>query len=382
MIDRFILAQMMPLLHATICVYDGDGKVLHAFEDITDKKLIEPEDFQKIEWKPGLPYIHVEENGVAFCVMPSGTEGELVGLGKLRIYDFADETAYQYPYCEKNEFGAVIAILWKLASGKEVGAGALWAENVKIGFSLKQQVAREFFTFQEEGRNHKPYEQELQELDSIQRGDVPALQRCVDKVYSGTDSVLANDVIRQYKNLAISKLTLASRSAIKGGLNPERALTMADTFIQHIEENLSEPVKIEKAARAAEFEFATAVYNLNKPKYSNPLIDQVRDYVFCHIHEMIRVKDIAEEVGVTPNYLSEQFGQCMGITLKQYIIDEKLTSSKQLLNYSDYSIQEISSFFAFSSQSRFSDYFQRKYGITPARYRKKFRNGRIGADGE
>lgn len=149
MIDRFILAQMMPLLHATICVYDGDGKVLHAFEDITDKKLIEPEDFQKIEWKPGLPYIHVEENGVAFCVMPSGTEGELVGLGKLRIYDFADETAYQYPYCEKNEFGAVIAILWKLASGKEVGAGALWAENVKIGFSLKQQVAREFFTFQE-----------------------------------------------------------------------------------------------------------------------------------------------------------------------------------------------------------------------------------------
>ena len=373
MIDKFILAQMLPLLHATICIYDGNGKVLQAFEDISEKKLIEPEDFQKIKWKPSIPYIHVEENGIAFCVMESGKKGEFIGLGKLRIYDFADEAAYQYPYCEKNEFGAVIAVLWKLVSGNEVGAGTIWAENVEIGFSLKQQVVKELFDFQEEGRNHKPYEQELQELDSIRRGDVPELQRCVDKVYSGTDGILANDVIRQYKNLAISKLTLASRSAIKGGLNPELALTMADTFIQHIEENLSEPVKIEKAVREAECEFAAAVYNLNKPEYSNPLIDQVRDYVFCHIHETIRVKEIAEEVGVTPNYLSEQFGQCMGVTLKQYIIDEKLASSKQLLKYSDFSLQEISSSFAFSSQSRFSDYFQRKYGVTPAKYRKSFR---------
>jgi len=377
MVDKFILTQMLPLLHAAICIYDENGKVLHAFEDIAEKKLIEPEDFQRIEWKTSLPYIHVEENGVAFCVMQSGTEGELIGLGKLRIYDFADEAAYQYPYCEKNEFGAVIAILWKLVSGNEAGIGTIWAENVEIGFSLRQQVTKDLFAFQEEGRYHKPYEQELQELDSIQRGDVAALKQCIDKVYSGTDGVLANDMVRQYKNLAISKLTLASRSAIKGGLNPELAFTMADTFIQHIEENLSEPVKIEKAAREAEFEFAKAVYNLNKPEYSNPLVDRVRDYVFCHIHEMIRVKDIAEEEGVTPNYLSEQFSQCMGVALKQYIIDEKLASSKRLLEYSDFSLQEISSFFAFSSQSRFSDYFQRRYGITPAKYRKRFHNGEM-----
>lgn len=373
MVDKFILAQMLPLLHAAVCIYDEDGKVLHAFEDVTEKKLIEPEDFQKIEWKPSLPYIHVEENGIAFCVMQSGTEGELIGIGKLRLYDFADEAAYQYPYCGKDEFGAVIAILWKLVSGKEVGVGTLWAENVDIGFSLKQQMAKELFTLQEEGRYHKPYEQEQQELDSIQRGDAAALQRCIDKVYSGTAGVLANDMIRQYKNLAISKIVLASRSAIRGGLSPELALTMSDTFIRNMEEHLSEPAKIEKAAREAEFEFTAAVYNLNKPEYSNPLIDQVRDYVFRHIHESIRVKEIAEEVGVTPNYLSEQFSQCMGVTLRQYIIDEKIASSRQLLKYSDFSLQEISSFFAFSSQSRFSVYFQRKYGVTPAKFRKSFR---------
>ncbi len=64
----------------------------------------------------------------------------------------------------------------------------------------------------------------------------------------------------------------------------------------------------------------------------------------------------------------------MGMTLKQYIIEEKIINSEQLLKYTDYTLQEISSYCAFSSQSRFSVYFQRKNGITPARYRKRYRN--------
>ena len=57
-------------------------------------------------------------------------------------------------------------------------------------------------------------------------------------------------------------------------------------------------------------------------------------------------------------------------------IDEKIKSSEYMLKYTDYSLQEISSFCAFSSQSRFSAYFQRKNGITPAKYRKKYQKGR------
>lgn len=384
--DTFIMKQMLPLLHAPICIYSETGEVLQPMEEIEEKKLLEPEDFVKIEWKyPALghtiidkkkqypfPYIHVEENGVAYCVMRSETEGELIGLGKLRIYDFGDEEASHYPYCGKAEFGAVISILWKLVSGMEVGAGTLWAENISTGLSLKEQVTKDIFVFQEEGRQHNPYAQELRELDSIRRGDIAALQRCFDETYSGRAGILANDRVRQYKNIAICTIANATRAAIEGGLNPELAFSMSDTFIRSIEENLTEPIKIEQAVREAELDFAEQVHSLKTPKIDNPLIDQVRDYVFCHIHEPIRVRDVAEAVGVTPNYLSEQFSQCMGVSLKQYIIDEKIISSEQLLKYTDYSLQEISSFCAFSSQSRFSMYFQRKNGITPAKYRKHY----------
>ena len=211
-------------------------------------------------------------------------------------------------------------------------------------------------------------------MDSIRRGDIDALKRSMDEVYSGGTGILANDTVRQYKNVAICTISNAARSAIAGGVNAELAFSMSDAFIRNMEENLSDPIKIEQAAREAEYEFANMVHDLYKNQNASPLITQVRDYVSCHIHEPVRVRDIAEHIGVTPNYLSEQFSELMGTTLKQYIIEEKIISSEQLLKYTDYSLQEISSYCAFSSQSRFSEYFQRKNGITPARYRKQYQN--------
>ena len=195
--------------------------------------------------------------------------------------------------------------------------------------------------------HHNPYAQELRELDSIRRGDIAALKKSINETYSGNIGILASDPVRQYKNLAICVITNATRCAIEGGLNPEMAFSMSDSFIRNIEDNMTEPVKIEKATRDAEFEFANAVHDLKGQGNDNPLVMQVRDYVFCHIHDAIRVREIAEFIGVTPNYLSEQFSQAMGMTLKQYIINEKISSSENLLKYTDYSLQEISTFCAF-----------------------------------
>ena len=182
--------------------------------------------------------------------------------------------------------------------------------------------------------------------------------------------------MRSLKNIAIGVITCASRCAIEGGINAEAAFSMADGYIRYLEEELDDPIKIEHLVREAEYNFTRDVRNLNNNDINNPLIHQVKDYIFAHIHEPLMVRDIAKYIGVSPNYLSEQFSQFEGVTLKQYIIDEKIKSSEYLLKYTDYSLQEISSYCAFSSQIRFSVYFQRKNGITPARYRKKHQNGR------
>ncbi|MCD7826548.1 MAG: AraC family transcriptional regulator [Clostridiaceae bacterium] len=371
MLDLFSLTQLIKLLHAPICIYHENGELFQALEDVEGKILIEQDAFKQ-EIPKDYPYVQVEKDGAAYCLMWAEEMGKWIALGKLRIYYSSyTEQLKQYPYCDKDEFAAIISLIWKNVSGREIGASSLWFQNLQSEERTQEMVSRGIFEVQEEGRTHNPYSQELRELDSIRRGDMKALQDSMDEVYSGKAGILAKDEIRQQKNLAICTITLASRSAIQGGLNPELSFSMSDSFIWNIEENLSDPVQIARAARDAEMEYTSLVHDLQRMN-TNPLINQIRDYVFCHMHEPIRVKDIADDIGVTPNYLSEQFSKNTGMTLKQYIINEKISSSERMLKYTEYSLQEISTICAFSSQSRFCVYFQRKNGITPAKYRKLY----------
>lgn len=127
MMNIFIATQMIKVLHAPICIYSAEGDVIQCLEENNGKKLIEKEDFS-IEISKTIPCIYVKENGVAFCLMWVKEEGYFLGLGKIRIYDFGDEEASQYPYCQKDEFATIVSILWNVISGKEVGVGELWAK--------------------------------------------------------------------------------------------------------------------------------------------------------------------------------------------------------------------------------------------------------------
>lgn len=48
------------------------------------------------------------------------------------------------------------------------------------------------------------------------------------------------------------------------------ALSVSDAMIRNMEETLTDPLKIEKAAREAEFEFARMVHELREKKDGNP----------------------------------------------------------------------------------------------------------------
>lgn len=371
MLDLFSVKQMISLLHAPIALYGEDGGAIQVLEAVEEEVLVEKE---KV---PGssrnFPVLKLEENGLAYALLWNEEERYYLGLGKLRIYDFGEEEVKRYPFCPLGELTAVIVILWKMITGQEIRKQEILAGNITEKTSLQEQLTRDIFNRQEEGVRHRPYSQEVREQECISKGDVEGLRECFEEVYSGQEGILASDMVRQYKNVAISVISVSARSAIAGGLHPELAFSMADAFIFQIEEHLTEPVKIEKATRDAQVEYAAQVRELSYQSGENPFINRVKDYVFCHIHEAVLVRDIAEYMGVSANYLSERFHQVTGMTLKQYIIEEKILSSEKLLKYTDYTLQEISNFCAFSSQSRFSEYFQRKNGMTPAKYRRKYR---------
>lgn len=372
MVDKYILSHIIPLIHAPVMIYDEEGRYETALESVEDDRIIDSERFVG-KADSEMPYLYVDEDGVAFCAMMSLVDKKYIVFGEVCIYKAIERNDVHIPFCERDVYISSACIAWKIITGKEISKTDVLFKNVLLETPLEEFMTKEIFRYHEEGRTHNPYAQELREHDSIRRGDLDTLKANIDEVYSGEVGTVASDQLRNIKNIAVYVIGSAARCAIEGGLQPEMAFAMSDTYIKYIEEELDDPLKVERVAREAEFDYAREVNSLNKHGSLNPLMLQVKDYVFRHMHENVRVRDIAKSIGVSPNYLSEQFSQSEGITLKQYILDEKIKSSEYLLKYTDYSLQEISSFYAFSSQSRFSAYFQRRNGITPAKYRKMYR---------
>lgn len=57
---------------------------------------------------------------------------------------------------------------------------------------------------------------------------------------------MADEDLRNDKNIAIIVITLASRAAIRGGISPELAFTMADNYICDIERQKDKKVIAKK----------------------------------------------------------------------------------------------------------------------------------------
>ncbi len=375
MANEFLFRQIVFILHAPVYICSETGELYNVYK--YEYGNIENNiDFTSIlERAAGRsPYIEISKNGTAVCLMYNALEKKYVLFGETFIYDYCKREESGYGYCSKEEYTSAVLIMWREISGKELGRYELWQISIGHDDMASKILTEDIFKFQEESVSFNLYPHELKEQDSIRRGDIETLKECINEVYLFNNGKLASDPIRNSKNIAVYIISAAARSAIEGGVSPEMALMMASSFIKNIEDNLDDPVRIESAARDAQLVFAKDVHNI-KSKGSSLLMMNVKDYVFEHVHDMILIRDIARHVGVSPNYLSEQFKVQEGVTLKQYIIDEKIKSSEYLLKYTEYSLQEISSYFAFSSQSRYSVYFQRKNGITPAKYRKRFQKG-------
>ena len=190
----------------------------------------------------------------------------------------------------------------------------------------------------------------------------------------GMIGTLAKDEVRQMRNRAIVVITLASRAAIRGGLLPEISFSMSDVFIQSIEAE-SDTAVLLNMMHQFEFRYAEMVADLNSQKAGrprkdqNPRVDQCKDYIFRHLHEKIRIQDIADELYLNANYLSEIFHQHEGVTITEFILQEKVGLTKNLLTYSPYTYSEIAAYLGFSSQSHLGKTFRRLTGLTLKQYR-------------
>lgn len=163
-------------------------------------------------------------------------------------------------------------------------------------------------------------------------------------------------------------ITLASRSAIRGGLLPEIAYSMSDAFIQRTEE-LTDLGQAQVLGKQAEIEYCKAVAELAGNASVSPLVTRCKSLIARDIHEKLSVKDLARQLDVSADHLSRQFARETGEKLTDYILQAKIRVARDRLIYTADSYEAIAMGLGFTSQSHFGQAFKRYTGMAPKRFR-------------
>lgn len=97
----------------------------------------------------------------------------------------------------------------------------------------------------------------------------------------------------------------------------------------------------------------------------------VKQYIAEHYSEDLTLNLLAEQVYLSPNYLSNTFTRVTGCSLNKYIRLFRMKKAKELLTDSNLKIVDISKAVGYPTPSYFIKTFQAQYGMTPNCYREK-----------
>ena len=176
------------------------------------------------------------------------------------------------------------------------------------------------------------------------------------------------DTLRSHKNNILVLLILCSRASMRGGLSPEIAYNLNDYYAQKIEQCQSMADTTKLGAQILEDYVARVRESRENPDVSDSIRNSC-EYIKAHLTEPIQVKKLAQQSGYAEYYFSHKFKKEMGVSVKEYILNEKINQAKVMLTSSDESIQKIGDSLAFGSRSYFYTCFQKAEGMSPSEYR-------------
>ena len=114
----------------------------------------------------------------------------------------------------------------------------------------------------------------------------------------------------------------------------------------------------------------------NLPQFSgftSQEINLAKEYFTEHYNEEINIKKYAHSRHVSSSWFNRSFKNAVGTTPMNYILSIRIRNAQILLETTDYSISNIASMVGYENAFYFSRLFKKHKGLSPAAYRKAFR---------
>ncbi len=104
-------------------------------------------------------------------------------------------------------------------------------------------------------------------------------------------------------------------------------------------------------------------------------IQKIKEYIDENYIQKISLDNLSEKFFINKYYLLRLFKERYGFTVNDYIIRLRITKSKQLLRFSEMTVEKISYECGINSPNYFARLFKKIEGISPAEYRKLWKAG-------
>lgn len=110
--------------------------------------------------------------------------------------------------------------------------------------------------------------------------------------------------------------------------------------------------------------------NQRSPKTNRYALSDIKAYLDQHYHEKIALDDLADKFFINKFYLTRLFKEQYGSSIVNYVLFLRISRAKELLRFTDLSVEEIGIQCGIPDGNYFSRAFRKIEGISPSEYRK------------
>ncbi|SEH44502.1 AraC-type DNA-binding protein [Halobacillus karajensis] len=206
-------------------------------------------------------------------------------------------------------------------------------------------------------------------IDLFKKGDI----KTIEEYQLYREKVVKDSNIRSWKNQMIRLVSELGYICVGQGAVQDEVDSLCDFYITFLEtkETLDDLKSLELNILQS---FLDRLNKVGDFPHNSPLVERAQRYIFQNLTTNLTLKGIAEILNVNPNYLSGVFTKERGVSITQFINQQRIKEAKELLCITQHSLMDISLLLGYNSQSYFTRVFKSIEGIGPKEFRQKYRS--------
>jgi AraC-like DNA-binding protein len=237
----------------------------------------------------------------------------------------------------------------------------------RLRVQQQQQIAQAIEDQKRRGQEPAyPFEKERVLLSLIRAGDQTGARRVLNEMLGAMYMTSPKLVVLRAR--AIEMMGYLTRAAVEDSPVMEPLIERNHQWM----ERLIRARDFEELSRVltdALNDFIEGIY-LHGFNRSNSQVSRALDFITRNYMQPLRLKTVAQEVGLSPCRLAHVVKEHTGKTIVQILTHARIRNAQNLLEHTAKSGTEIAYEVGYNDQSYFIKHFRRVTGMTPARYRR------------